>query len=171
MIFPTVGSKTQQNQGRTKRKCFVCMRETAVIARASCATVSEHAMYAWVFLVRCGQRCLTSVMSHCSENQANDCDVLIQPPMPTVVPSAIASAAARQHNCGACLTVRSWSCHARSRRRASEEQSGSRCEGEFPAWRGLPGISIEAHAKEGCVEHSPCKIFSGNLLLEVELRQ
>ena len=36
--------------------------------------------------------------------------MLIQPPMPTVEPSAMASAAARQCNCGACLTARSWSC-------------------------------------------------------------
>ena len=33
-------------------------------------------------------------MSHCSENHANKCDVLIQPPIGTVDPSAIASAAA-----------------------------------------------------------------------------
>ena len=70
--MPDSAAVLSEADGRTKRKCVVRMREIAVIASASCAIVSKQAMYACAFLVRCGQRCLTSVMSHCSENHAKD---------------------------------------------------------------------------------------------------
>ena len=108
--MPDSAEVLSEAAGRVKRKCLVRMRATAVMARASCASVSKHAMYACAFLVSCGQCLRTSVMSHCSENQAKLCDVLIQPPTPTVEPSAIASAAAKQCSCGAWRTKRSWSC-------------------------------------------------------------
>ena len=61
-LMPDSAAVLSEAEGRTKRKCFVRTRETAVIARASCAMVSKHAMYAWAcaFVVRCGERCLTS---------------------------------------------------------------------------------------------------------------
>ena len=67
-------------------------------------------MYACAFLERAGQNFRTSVICQLSENQINWVEVLIQPPIPTVSPSAMASASAMQCRTGDCRMVRSWSC-------------------------------------------------------------
>ena len=53
-----------------------------------------------------GQCRLSSSMFHCSANHANWVAVLIHPPMPTILPSALASAAAMQCIIGCCFSER-----------------------------------------------------------------
>ena len=79
--------------GREKVHCCAPKLRCAVIARASCASVSKHAMYLCGASESCGQTALISDACQCSANQAHLFAVTIQPPMPMRSPSARASAA------------------------------------------------------------------------------
>ena len=109
LLMPASAAVLSDAAGNTNLKCRECSLRCVTIAKASCASVSKQAIYACAFLLRSGQKCLTSVMDQDSENQKNWDDVLIHPPMPTVSPSAMASAAAMQCKRGDWRKVRSWS--------------------------------------------------------------
>ena len=110
LLMPASVAVLSDAVGSTKLKCLECNLQCASIASASCANVSKHAMYGCADLVSWGQCCRSSVIDHDAENQKNSVEVLIQPPMPTASPSAMASAAAMQCNKGDCRRARSWSC-------------------------------------------------------------
>ena len=100
LLMPASAAVLSDAVGSTKLKCLECSLRCASIASASCASVSKHAMYGCADFVRWGQCRRISVIDHGSENQRNSVEVLIQPPMPTASPSAMASAAAMQCNKG-----------------------------------------------------------------------
>ena len=106
LLMPASALVLSQAAGRAKRQCFACMRVLAIIASASCARVSKQAMYFCGASTSCGQCRLSSSMFHCSANQANWVAVLIHPPIPTILPSALASAAAMQCIIGCCFSER-----------------------------------------------------------------
>ena len=80
--------------GNVKDQCRAAQVLCASMAKASCASVSKHAMYFCAVSRSAGHTERTSAMWYCSENHAVEFAVTIQPPMPTVSPCAIASAAA-----------------------------------------------------------------------------
>ena len=83
-------------EGRQILRWEQACRSRAHMAKASWAKASKQAIYFWASLDIKGQSERTSDMSKDSENQPMPDFVVIQPPMPTVDPSAMASARARQ---------------------------------------------------------------------------
>ena len=120
LLMPASAAVLSDAAGRTNLKCLDWSLRNANVASASCASVSKQAIYACACLFKAGQYLRTSVIDHVSENHRNCLDVLIHPPMPTVSPSAIASATAMQRSTGDCRIARSWSCvkHESSQRSA-----------------------------------------------------
>ena len=82
----------------------------AVMASASCARVSKHAMYLCGGSVSWGHTERTSDACRCSANHAQCEDATIHPPTPMTSPSALASAAAKQCSSGFWSRVRLRSC-------------------------------------------------------------
>ena len=77
--------------------CFlVGTKAWHVCMRAIWAMASKQLMYCCAGLLINGHMARTSSMRHVSANHATSDDVMIQPPMPAVWPSAHASAAAWQ---------------------------------------------------------------------------
>ena len=74
------------------------IRSHAVCSKASWASTSKQAMYSCAVSVSMGHVARTSSMVHDSLNHAKPLLAQIQPPMPTWLPSAIASAALRHCN-------------------------------------------------------------------------
>ena len=81
--------------GNANCQVLAPMAWRAVIASASCASVSKHAMYCCGEPESCGQKHRTCSAAKDSANHAQCVAVTIHPPMPTPWSSAIASAAAK----------------------------------------------------------------------------
>ena len=86
--------------GRQNVHCCAPRPRCAVIASASCASVSKQAMYLCGVSESCGQTARISDACQCSANPAHLLAVTIQPPIPMRSPSARASAAAKQCSSG-----------------------------------------------------------------------
>ena len=96
LLTPASVGVLSEPAGMAKARYLWPRRLCAICSSASWAKVSKQAMYLWASLCSCGQRALTSCIDQISENQWRPSLVQSHPPMPTVSPSAMASAAERQ---------------------------------------------------------------------------